>query len=180
MAKTFSVDDISSLLEVLRENNVTEFKLEREGEKLSLKRGTVAEVGEHERHAPVYMTAPQQAQASLQVLPFPVSQPSTLQQAAVAAPLSSSVTPPSAVPEPEFTGVKSPMVGTFYCRPAIDAPPYVNVGDYVKKGQVLCIVEAMKIMNEIESDVAGRVAEVCLQDGQMVEYGEVLFRINPS
>ena len=75
--------------------------------------------------------------------------------------------------------ITSPMVGTFYRRPAVDAEFYVDVGDIVKKGDVLCIVEAMKLMNEIETDVAGVVAEVCLEDGQMVEYGEVLFRIEP-
>ncbi len=69
------------------------------------------------------------------------------------------------------------MVGTFYRRPAVDADPYVEVGDVVKKGDVLCIVEAMKLMNEIESDLAGRIVEVCLEDGKMAEYGEVLFRI---
>jgi acetyl-CoA carboxylase biotin carboxyl carrier protein len=74
---------------------------------------------------------------------------------------------------------RSPMVGTFYRKPAVDAAPYVEVGDIVKKGDALCIVEAMKLMNEIESEVNGRIVQVCLQDGQMVEYGEVLFRIEP-
>ena len=72
------------------------------------------------------------------------------------------------------------MVGTFYRRPAIDAEPYVEVGDMVKKGDVLCIIEAMKLMNEIESDVSGKVVEILLEDGQMVEYGEVLFRVDPN
>jgi acetyl-CoA carboxylase biotin carboxyl carrier protein len=69
------------------------------------------------------------------------------------------------------------MVGTFYRRPAVDAEAYVNVGDSVKKGDVLCIVEAMKLMNEIESEVSGKIVEICLEDGQMVEYGEVIFKI---
>ncbi|MCB0323314.1 MAG: acetyl-CoA carboxylase biotin carboxyl carrier protein, partial [Bdellovibrionales bacterium] len=73
--------------------------------------------------------------------------------------------------------IVSPMVGTFYRRPAVDAEPYVEVGDSVKKGDILCIVEAMKLMNEIECEFTGVVKEVCLEDGQMVEYGEVLFRI---
>jgi acetyl-CoA carboxylase biotin carboxyl carrier protein len=71
------------------------------------------------------------------------------------------------------------MVGTFYRRPAVDAEPYVQVGDIVKKGDVLCIVEAMKLMNEIESTVGGRVTEICVEDAELVEYGEVLFRIEP-
>jgi acetyl-CoA carboxylase biotin carboxyl carrier protein len=69
------------------------------------------------------------------------------------------------------------MVGTFYRRPAVDAEPYVEVGDSVKKGDVLCIVEAMKLMNEIECETTGIIKEVCLDDGQMVEFGEVIFRI---
>ncbi|MCL4142843.1 UNVERIFIED_CONTAM: hypothetical protein GTU68_060574 [Idotea baltica] len=76
-----------------------------------------------------------------------------------------------------YSQVSSPMVGTFYRKPAVDADPYVRVGDYVKSGDVLCIVEAMKLMNEIESDISGKVVEVCLEDGQMVEYGETLFKI---
>lgn len=72
------------------------------------------------------------------------------------------------------------MVGTFYKRPSPDAKPYVQVGDMVQKGDVLCIVEAMKLMNEIESDVSGRVIEICLDDSQMVEYGEVLFRVEAT
>jgi acetyl-CoA carboxylase biotin carboxyl carrier protein len=71
-------------------------------------------------------------------------------------------------------------VGTFYRSPAPDQPPYVEVGAAVKKGQVLCIVEAMKLMNEIESEVAGKVAEVLVQNGQPVEFGQALFRIEPA
>lgn len=73
--------------------------------------------------------------------------------------------------------VKSPMVGTFYRAPAPDAPPYVEVGDPVKKGQTLCILEAMKLMNELESEVAGVVREVAVENAEPVEFGQVLFRI---
>jgi acetyl-CoA carboxylase biotin carboxyl carrier protein len=90
---------------------------------------------------------------------------------------------PSESPSPSsFTGaeVHSPMVGTFYSAPAPDAAPYVKVGDMVSKGQVLCIVEAMKLMNEIESDVAGKVVEIAVENAQPVEYNQVLFRIEPA
>ncbi|MCL4138444.1 UNVERIFIED_CONTAM: hypothetical protein GTU68_037703 [Idotea baltica] len=97
-------------------------------------------------------------------------------QVGVAAP---SAVPEAVVPVSTAKEVSSPMVGTFYRRPAADADPYVSVGDKVKKGDVLCIVEAMKLMNEIESEVAGTVSEICLEDGQMVEFGEPLFRIEP-
>ena len=78
------------------------------------------------------------------------------------------------------TDVKSPMVGTFYGAPEPGAKPYVSVGSRVSKGQILCIIEAMKIMNEIESEVAGVVTEVLAQDATPVEYGQALFRIDPN
>ncbi len=80
----------------------------------------------------------------------------------------------------KLSEVKSPMVGTFYPSPEPGAKPYVSVGAKVSKGQVLCIVEAMKIMNEIESEYAGTVREVCVADAHPVEYGQVLFRIDPN
>ena len=76
--------------------------------------------------------------------------------------------------------VESPMVGTFYRAPAPDAPPYIEVGDRIQKGQTLCILEAMKLMNELEAEVAGTVREVCIGSGEPVEYGQVLFRIEPD
>ena len=84
--------------------------------------------------------------------------------------------------EPKGGGneVKSPMVGTFYSAPEPGAKPYVSVGSRVSKGQILCIIEAMKIMNEIESEVAGVVTEVLASDAQPVEYGQVLYTIDPN
>ena len=89
---------------------------------------------------------------------------------------------PSAPPKPasSLLEVKSPMVGTFYGAPEPGAKPYVSVGDRVTKGQTLCIIEAMKIMNEIESEYAGVVRETLTQDAQPVEYGQALFRIDPN
>lgn len=77
----------------------------------------------------------------------------------------------------EYKVVKSPMVGTFYSKSSPDAKPYVEVGSKVKKGDILCIVEAMKLMNEIESEFDGEIAEVCVKDGEMVDYGKPLFKI---
>lgn len=107
--------------------------------------------------------------------------------AALAAP-SAAAAPASAVPQdpsaPESTAdlhvIKSPIVGTFYSSPTPGAPPFMRVGDQVKAGQVLCIIEAMKLMNEIESDVGGQVMRVFVENGQPVEYGEPLFAIHPS
>lgn len=85
-----------------------------------------------------------------------------------------------AAPDPKWVEVKSPMVGTFYRSPAPDAPPYVDVGKRVGLGDTLCIIEAMKLMNELEAEVTGSVVEVCVKNGDPVEYGQVLFRIDPS
>jgi len=83
-------------------------------------------------------------------------------------------------PKPPALEVKSPMVGTFYKSPEPGTKPYVSVGDRVSKGQIVCIIEAMKIMNEIESEYSGVVREILVQDAQPVEYGQVLFRIDPN
>lgn len=99
---------------------------------------------------------------------------------AAAAPASA---PAAAAPAPVKSAgvdVKSPMVGTFYASPEPGAKAYVSVGQTVKKGQVLCIIEAMKIMNEIESEVAGKVVEILATDAHAVEYGQVLFRVDPN
>lgn len=81
---------------------------------------------------------------------------------------------------PKLVEIKSPMVGTFYRAPAPEAPNYVDVGSRVSRGQPLCILEAMKLMNELESDAAGTVREICVENGEPVEYGQVLFRIEPA
>lgn len=86
----------------------------------------------------------------------------------------------TSAPVSNLTDVKSPMVGTFYRAPAPEAPPYVEVGSTVKKGQTLCILEAMKLMNELESEVDGVVREILVENADPVEYGQVLFRIEPA
>jgi acetyl-CoA carboxylase biotin carboxyl carrier protein len=83
-------------------------------------------------------------------------------------------------PKSQHLEVKSPMVGTYYCAPEPGAKPYVSVGSTIHKGQILCIIEAMKIMNEIESEFSGVVKELCVQDAHPVEYGQALFRIDPN
>ena len=105
-----------------------------------------------------------------------------LERAAAAAPvqtvqLGAPAAIPAAAPEEDYISVKSPIVGLFYAAPAENAPPYVSPGETVKKGQVLCIVEAMKLMNEISAEEDGVIAQVCVSNGQMVEYGTELFRI---
>jgi acetyl-CoA carboxylase biotin carboxyl carrier protein len=100
--------------------------------------------------------------------------------AAPAAAPAAAAAAPAAAPASKGQDVKSPMVGTFYASPEPGAKPYVSVGQTVNKGQVLCIIEAMKIMNEIESEVSGKVIEILASDAQPVEYGQVLFRVDPN
>jgi len=113
--------------------------------------------------------------------PSPATRPAAASnpgQAIEAAPRVPSAAPPA--PSEDLHTVKSPIVGTFYASPAPDAPPFVMVGDTVKAGQILCIVEAMKLMNEIEADQPGEIVRVLVENGQPVEYGQPLFALRPS
>jgi acetyl-CoA carboxylase biotin carboxyl carrier protein len=160
------LNDIASIVELLKQNEITEFRLEREGEKLWLKRGSTAPAS-YTYQLP--QLPPATHQASFQQL---ASTPNVVEEVAATLTTASS--------NGNLKDITSPMVGTFYRRPAVDAAPYVEVGAFVKKGDVLCIVEAMKLMNEIEAEVSGRIVEVYLEDGQMAEYGEPLFKIELS
>jgi len=108
--------------------------------------------------------------------------PSAPTAAAPAEPAAAAAPEPADVEEPDsgLAEVHSPMVGTFYRAPAPDAPPYVEPGDRVEKGQTVCILEAMKLMNELEAEVSGTVREICVENAEPVEFGQVLFRIDPS
>ncbi len=149
--------EILELIELISESNFVEFELEREGFKIKLvKAGGRAHLGGPS--VPV-------AQA-LDAQPSPVPLP-------MAAVIGSEA-------GPRLHEIKSPLVGTFYRSPSPDSPTFTEVGRVVRAGQVLCIVEAMKLMNEIESDIDGTVEEIVVSNGQPVEYGEVLFRIRPG
>lgn len=111
------------------------------------------------------------------------SAPATAAAPAASAPAApAAAAAPAAVEAPasNLIDVKSPMVGTFYLAPAPEAPPYAAIGQKVATGDTLCIIEAMKLMNELESEASGTVAEICVENGEPVEYGQVLFRINPA
>jgi len=156
-----SVDkEILELIDLISQSNFVEFELEREGFKIKLVKADSRSVAE--KHGTVAVAA---ANAPLQAAPAP----EPLATARAAAPASSGL-----------HDVKSPLVGTFYRAPSPEAPSFTEVGKTVKSGQVLCIVEAMKLMNEIESDTDGVVEEILASNGQPVEYGEVLFRIRPA
>ena len=112
----------------------------------------------------------------------PAAMPTAPTAAAPAAPTAAASPEPADVEEPDsgLAEIHSPMVGTFYRAPAPDAPPYVEPGDRVEKGQTVCILEAMKLMNELEAEVSGTVREICVENADPVEFGQVLFRIDPS
>jgi acetyl-CoA carboxylase biotin carboxyl carrier protein len=114
-----------------------------------------------------------------QMMAAPVAAPAPGAVAAPA-PMAAAAAAEPAKPASTLLEVKSPMVGTFYAKPEPGANPYASVGTRVTKGQILCIIEAMKIMNEIECEVSGTVVEVGVQDSSAVEYGQVLFRVDPN
>ncbi|MFQ5648970.1 MAG: acetyl-CoA carboxylase biotin carboxyl carrier protein [bacterium] len=111
--------------------------------------------------------------------PAPTIQAQSAPPAPAASPVPAKAEENSAAPDKRGVEVKSPMVGTFYRAPAPDADPYIEVGQTVKQGQVLCLIEAMKLMNEIESEQAGKIVDILVQDGQPVEYNQPLFLIEP-
>jgi len=147
---------LRALLRVLVEGDVSEFEFEDEQVRMRLRRGKVEQ------------------STSLVVAPAPLAA-----SGAVAGATELSVSPP---PEEDsnLVTVTSPFVGTFYRAPSPDAPPFVETGDRVRNGQTLCIVEAMKLMNEIEADSSGTVNEILVDNGKPVEFGQALFRILPG
>ena len=154
--------ELKELIEFLIEKDISEFELERGDVKVRIKRGA-------EQAAPVITHTvaqmPMAAAPVQQAAPVPAPPPAT----PVAA-------PPAAAAE-ELHIVKSPIVGTFYESPAPGSLPFVKTGDQVAAGQVLCIIEAMKLMNEIESDASGEIVKMLVNNGQPVEYGQPLFSI---
>ncbi|HEY0875352.1 MAG TPA: acetyl-CoA carboxylase biotin carboxyl carrier protein [Vicinamibacterales bacterium] len=155
-------DDIEKILALVREHDLAEFELERDGLKLKVKKA----------HAAPAMPAPQPPMPAVQLPPSPPPAPVTTTHEG----------PPleAAPDELELAVVKSPIVGTFYRSPEPGAPPFVEVGQRVKKDQVLCIIEAMKLMNEITSEYDGEIVSAYVENGKPVQYGERLFAIKTS
>jgi acetyl-CoA carboxylase biotin carboxyl carrier protein len=164
----FTLDDVTRLVESLEGTDVRSLVWARGAEKVVVRRG----------QAPVTQVL---AQAAPVAMPAPVSLAAPAAATSQAAPAPAAPAAPAAAKAADKPGhvVTSPLVGTFYRAPSPDSPPFVEIGSTVKKGQVLCIVEAMKIMNEIESDVEGKVAEIFAVNATPVEFGEKLLRIEP-
>ncbi len=146
------IKDLKLIVKMITETDITEFELENGEEKIRLRRGTAVAVQTY---------APQPVQGMVPPL-APV-------QAAA----------PQVEPVSEGSVVTSPIVGTFYRSPAPDAAPYTEIGQVVEKGEILCIVEAMKLMNEIEAEFRCKIVKICKENTQPVEFGEPLFIVEP-
>ena len=161
------VNLLKQILDLVREHELSEFEVEQEGLRLKIRKDTAG--------VPLA--------ATVAMLPATAPVPAPMPGHAAATPVAQAAAPatvPGAggnVEEIELAVVKSPIVGTFYRSPEPAAPPFVDVGSVVKKGQVLCIIEAMKLMNEIDSEYDGEVVSVYVETGQPVQYGERLFAI---
>lgn len=148
------IKDLKSLIKMVTDTDITEFKLETAGEKVCIRRGTAPET--------VHYAIPQPM-----ALPHIATEVAAMEAPAPSAVAASDTSQP----------ITSPIVGTMYRSPSPDAAPYVEVGQIVEKGQILCIVEAMKLMNEIEAEYRCRIIKVCKENAQPVEYGETLFLV---
>ena len=147
----FDIDYIEKLSKVLKENELTEISLEDGDSAITIRKDVIV------------------APAAVAAAPVQTAAPSS-------APATQSAESPKAEVKKE-TPIVSPMVGTFYSAPSPDSKPFVEIGQTISKGDKVCIIEAMKLMNEIESEVSGKVVELCVQDGQPVEFGQVLMYI---
>jgi acetyl-CoA carboxylase biotin carboxyl carrier protein len=150
------LDDIERILDLVRQHELSDFELERDGLKLRVRKAT--------------------APAAPAVAPFP-AQVASGPGPAPAPPAAAALPPPAEEDSVELVVVKSPIVGTFYRQAEPGAPPFVEVGQRVKKDQVLCIIEAMKLMNEITSEYDGEIVSAYVDNGKAVQYGERLFAI---
>ena len=152
--------DIKAIIDLMRKNSLSEFELERQDFKIKLKRATSGPVASDEAPAPQVYAA----------LPPPIA-------AGASAPVAaqSHAAPPSSLLE-----IKSPMIGTFYRSSAPGKPVFVEPGDEIAPGKVVCIIEAMKLFNEIESEVKGRIVKVLVEDASPVEYDQPLFLVEPA
>lgn len=152
----FDLNQLRELLAILNQTDISELCLKSSHFELTIRKG------DRTSGSPA---APTEAQVALPA-PVPVAAPPEA--------------PPPAIIDKKWVEIISPMVGTFYRAPAPDEPPFVEIGENIRRGQTVCIIEAMKLMNELESEINGQVMEILVQNGEPVEYGQPLMRVNPS
>ena len=178
--------EIQELVKLINKSNLTEFKIKDGGFELSIRTDKYEKLKQQQQAAPPVQVPAQQA---------PIIQMPPVQPSYSASPSTTSASPqssPQSEPEVEaptekkkeeggkYIEVRSPIVGTFYRSSSPEKPPYVKVGDVIEVGQVVCIVEAMKLFNEIESEIGGKIVKVMVEDAQPVEYDQVLFLVEPA
>jgi acetyl-CoA carboxylase biotin carboxyl carrier protein len=152
-----NIKEIKEMLQLMQEHGLSEIEIEKDGLKLKLKKGSNGRVMQEEMPlAPIAIPVPRAAESALASAHSGASK---------------------AADNPNLLVVKSPMVGTFYSAPSPDQPAYITPGKHVKEGDVLCIVEAMKLMNEIKAEISGKVVEILVKNGQPVEFDQPLFKI---
>jgi acetyl-CoA carboxylase biotin carboxyl carrier protein len=152
-----TIDEIKELLQIFNESGVGELEVQRGEDRLRIKR----------------------AATNKEYIVAPAPQPQPMAAAPAAPAITATASAPARAIETDGMLVKSPIVGTYYDSPSPDAPSFVKVGDSVEPGQVLCIIESMKLMNEIEAETAGTIIAKLVENGRPVEYGEALFSIRP-
>ena len=145
------IKEIKDMINLMNENGLTELEIEKEGVRIKLKKGSG---GAYED--------------KVELIPQVPATPAKTAEAEKGAPAR------------HIIEIKAPMVGTFYRSPSPEAPPYANIGDIIEPGQVICIIEAMKLMNEIKSEVKGKIVDIQVDNAEPVEFGQVLFEIEPS
>jgi acetyl-CoA carboxylase biotin carboxyl carrier protein len=154
---------LKQIIEIMKEHNLVEVHVKRGEDEISVKKGQ-----------------PESPQSQIAAVPgigagIPTGSPGAATQ-----PSAPQVQPTAAAKKEQLVEIKSPLVGTFYAQPSPDSEPYVEVGSHVDPQTVVCIIEAMKVMNEIKAEVAGAIVEVVAVSGEAVEYGQVLFRVRPD
>jgi len=157
--------DIKAIIDLMKKNSISEFELERQEFKIKLKRGAVSVSGE-EIPAQVYLPPVAASPATVTTVPVGPGS-SAISAAAPVAPTSNEIE------------IKSPMIGTFYRSPSPEAGPYVEVGTEVNPDTVVCIIEAMKVMNEIKAEVKGVVTQILVESAKPVEFGQPMFKVRP-
>jgi len=167
------LNEIQDLIEFVSKTGISEVELETKDFKIIIKSGTNEQVAPVSS-VPVIVHAP----AQIPVIP----QQQVVEAAPAAAPAPKAETPPAteADDESKYVTVKSPMIGTFYRSSSPDKPPFIGVGEVIEPGKVICIIEAMKLFNEIEAEVSGKIVKVLVDDASPVEYDTPLFLLDPS
>ncbi len=172
--KNLNVKAIKKIIAMMSKQGLTELDIEQEGIKIHLKKGakeaSAAGVGGTISYIPIQSMSAAPSQAA------PAAAPSSV-PAAEAPPAPA---PAPAPAEKELATITSPMVGTYYSSPGPEAPAFINVGDALKVGQTLCIIEAMKLMNEVKAEISGKLAQILVENGQPVEFGQKLFLVEPD